>query len=204
MTALNDYTQREAADRDERARRARVRAAESGEEAPRRRTTAPVAQPSTPPDSAAAPDPDDPAPAPEPAPPRQEEEKPTAPRSDWAVVGLYAYGPEVVEDAATLRPSARGELEITDLNRIYMERGNLQVTVLGRGVAWLDTGTPNSLIEASMFVHALESRQGLKVACLEEIAFTKGWIDTRELEKRIDDLGDCPYSAYLRSLLTEW
>jgi glucose-1-phosphate thymidylyltransferase len=128
-------------------------------------------------------------------------EKPSEPCSPYAVMGLYFYGPEVVQDAATLRPSARGELEITDLNRIYLRRGELRVRTLGRGVAWLDTGTPQAMTETSMFIHAVEARQGLKVACLEEIALGLGWIDADRVRGRIAALGDCSYSAYLRGLL---
>ena len=130
-------------------------------------------------------------------------EKPAVPPSSHAVVGLYFYGPEVVEDAATLKPSARGELEITDLNRIYLRRGDLRVTRLGRGIAWLDTGTPQAITEASTFIHAVEARQGLKVACLEEIALGMGWIDADRLRHRIAELGENSYSAYLGRLLDE-
>lgn len=128
-------------------------------------------------------------------------EKPKDPPSSQAVVGLYFYGPEVVEDAATLAPSARGELEITDLNRIYLRRGNLRVRKMGRGIAWLDTGTPQAMTEASTFIHAVEARQGLKVACLEEIALGKGWIDADRLRHRIAELGQNSYSDYLQRLL---
>ena len=130
-------------------------------------------------------------------------EKPTEPRSSYAVMGLYFYGPDVVEHAATLRPSARGELEITDLNRIYLERGELRVRRLGRGIAWLDTGTPQAMTETSMFIHAVEARQGLKVACLEEIVLAQGWIDADRMRHRIARLGDNSYSAYLSRLLDE-
>ncbi len=128
-------------------------------------------------------------------------EKPDVATSPWAVVGLYFYGPEVVDHAATLTPSARGELEITDLNRIYLEQGELSVQRLGRGVAWLDTGTPQAMTEASTFIHAVEARQGLKVACLEEIALAQGWIDADRLRHRISELGENSYSAYLAGLL---
>jgi len=132
------------------------------------------------------------------------EEKPKHPKSHWAVIGLYAYGPEVVEDVKTIQPSARGELEITDLNRIYLERGNLSVELLGRGVAWLDTGTPAALTEASSFIHTLEARQGLKVACLEEIAFVKQWISHEEVERSINAMGaSSSYAQYLRQMLDD-
>jgi glucose-1-phosphate thymidylyltransferase len=111
------------------------------------------------------------------------EEKPREPKSNYAVVGLYFYDNEVVNIAATLKPSPRGELEITDVNRIYMERGHLQVQVMGRGVAWLDTGTPASLLEACNFIETIENRQGLKVACLEEIGYQSGWIGKEALAK---------------------
>ena len=128
-------------------------------------------------------------------------EKPSKPRSNSAVVGLYFYGPEVVEHAATLQPSARGELEITDLNRIYLQRGELSVRRFGRGIAWLDTGTPQAMTEASTFIHAVEARQGLKVACLEEIALQKGWIDAERVQARIRELGENSYTDYLAQLL---
>lgn len=131
------------------------------------------------------------------------EEKPAKPRSSWAVIGLYAYGPDVVEEVASLKPSARGELEITDLNMRYLERGDLSVQQLGRGFAWLDTGTPTSFNEASMFIQTLEARQGLKVACLEEIAHHYDWIDDATLEARIDEYGSSSYATYLRRVLEE-
>jgi len=129
------------------------------------------------------------------------EEKPAQPKSDYAIPGLYFYDAGVVALARSLRPSARGELEITDLNRLYLERGSLHVELFGRGTAWLDTGTHDSLIEAAQFVHVLENRTGLKIACLEEIAFRKGWIDRAGLEANIRKLGKSSYGAYLRSLL---
>ncbi|MEQ9825032.1 MAG: glucose-1-phosphate thymidylyltransferase RfbA [Puniceicoccaceae bacterium] len=129
------------------------------------------------------------------------EEKPANPKSNYAVPGLYFYDEHVVEYAENLKPSARGELEITDLNRVYLEQGKLRVELLGRGTAWLDTGNPNALLEAGQFVQAIESRQGLKIACLEEIAFTQGWIDEDQLENRAAQLGKTPYASYLRSIV---
>ncbi|HZZ59432.1 MAG TPA: glucose-1-phosphate thymidylyltransferase RfbA [Opitutaceae bacterium] len=129
------------------------------------------------------------------------EEKPAAPKSNFAVPGLYFYGPDVVAQARALRPSARGELEITDLNRRYLESGRLQVEILGRGTAWLDTGTHDSLVDAAQFVHVIEHRQGLKIACLEEIAWHKGWIDRARLEANIAKHGKSSYGQYLRGLL---
>jgi len=129
------------------------------------------------------------------------EEKPKAPKSPYAVPGLYFYGPDVVEYARTLRPSGRGELEITDLNRLYLEQGRLTVEVLSRGVAWLDTGTNRSLMEAGQFVQAIEERQGLKIACLEEIAWRQDWIGPAEVEAEAESMGKSAYAAYLRRLL---
>ena len=129
------------------------------------------------------------------------EEKPIAPRSNWAVTGLYFYDGRAPEIARSLKPSARGELEITDLNRVYLEDGSLSVELMGRGFAWLDTGTPDSLIEAAEFVRTLEKRQGFKIACLEEIAFEKGFIDAAKLESIADGLGKSEYGAYLRKCL---
>ena len=129
------------------------------------------------------------------------EEKPAQPKSNYAVTGLYFYDGSVVDYATRLRPSARGELEITDLNRLYLERGALTVEQLGRGVAWLDTGTHESLIQASMFIEALESRQGLKVGCPEEIAFRAGFIDAAQLERLARPLAKSGYGTYLLDLL---
>jgi glucose-1-phosphate thymidylyltransferase len=131
------------------------------------------------------------------------EEKPAQPRSQYAVPGLYFYDEQVVPLARSLRPSARGELEITDLNRLYLERGALHVELLGRGTAWLDTGTHAALLEAAQFVEVIETRQGLKIACPEEIAFNQGWIDRAQLAANVAKLGKSAYGDYLRRLLTE-
>lgn len=128
------------------------------------------------------------------------EEKPKQPKSNYAVPGLYFYDQDVIDHARQLKPSARGELEITDLNRRYLEQGRLHVELLGRGTAWLDTGTHDSLMEAAQFVHVLENRTGLKIACLEEIAFKQGWIDRAGLEANIKNLGKSSYGEYLRRL----
>jgi glucose-1-phosphate thymidylyltransferase len=131
------------------------------------------------------------------------EEKPKVPRSRYAVTGLYFYDGQAPELAARLQPSPRGELEITDLNRVYLERGALEVVALGRGMAWLDTGTHDSLLEASQFIQTIEKRQGLKVACPEEIAWRQGWIDDAALEVLAGALGKSGYGDYLRSVLRD-
>jgi glucose-1-phosphate thymidylyltransferase len=131
------------------------------------------------------------------------EEKPKQPKSNYAVVGLYFYDSTVVDRANKLRPSARGELEITDLNRAYLDEGLLSVQPMGRGIAWLDTGTYDSLLSSSQFVQTLEERQGLKVACIEEIAFAKGYIDATQLKKLAEQAGKCEYGTYLMRVLRD-
>jgi glucose-1-phosphate thymidylyltransferase len=131
------------------------------------------------------------------------EEKPLRPKSNYAIPGIYFYDGDVVELSRSLKPSERGELEITDLNRIYLQRGDLQVEVLGRGTAWLDTGTHDSLIEAGQFVSVIENRQGLKIACLEEIGFRQGWLTRFGLEASIAKLGKSNYGVYLKKILGE-
>jgi glucose-1-phosphate thymidylyltransferase len=131
------------------------------------------------------------------------EEKPKQPKSNWAVVGLYYYDASVVDVARNLKPSARGELEITDVNRAYLSKGQLTVQPMGRGIAWLDTGTYESLLSSSLFVQTLEERQGLKVACIEEIAFSQGFIDAAQLQKLADQAGKSDYGNYLRRVLRD-
>jgi glucose-1-phosphate thymidylyltransferase len=131
------------------------------------------------------------------------QEKPAKPKSPFAVTGLYFYDNEVVRIAAGLKPSARGELEITDVNRAYLKRGQLKVEKLGRGVAWLDTGTPESLMQASLFIQAIEERQGLKVACLEEIAYKQGFISERQLRSQIQRYKPGSYAQYLETILDQ-
>ena len=131
------------------------------------------------------------------------EEKPELPKSNWAVTGLYFYDHQVVDIAANIQPSGRGELEITDVNRTYLAKGELHVEVMGRGYAWLDTGTPDSLLEAAAFVGTLERRQGTKIACPEEIAFRMGFIDEQQLNIAINKLGKSDYAAYLRTVAKE-
>jgi len=131
------------------------------------------------------------------------EEKPKQPRSNYAVTGLYFYDNQVVELAKSIKPSARGELEITDLNRLYLDKGQLNVELMGRGYAWLDTGTHDSLLEAGQFIATLQQRQGLKVSCPEEIAFRQGWIDQAQLEALGQALAKNGYSQYLLQILKE-
>ena len=131
------------------------------------------------------------------------EEKPSTPKSNYAVTGLYFYDQNVVELAKTLSPSDRGELEITDLNRLYLEQENLTVEIMGRGYAWLDTGTHDSLLDASQFIATLEKRQGLKVACPEEIAFLQNWIDATQISKLAAPMKSNSYGKYLLQILKE-
>lgn len=131
------------------------------------------------------------------------EEKPKVPKSNYAVTGLYFYDNQVLDIARDLKPSPRGELEITDVNRVYLERQQLNVQVMGRGHAWLDTGTHESLLDASQFIATIEKRQGLKVACPEEIAYRKAWVDAAQLEKLAQPMLKNPYGQYLMSVLKE-
>jgi glucose-1-phosphate thymidylyltransferase len=131
------------------------------------------------------------------------EEKPTQPKSRYAVPGIYFYDEKVCDYARNLKPSPRGELEITDLNRCYMDAGTLHVELLGRGTAWLDTGTPDALLDAAVFVRVIEKRQGLKICCVDEIAWRKGWIDDAQLLANADAMAKTDYGAYLRGLLEE-
>ncbi len=132
------------------------------------------------------------------------EEKPEKPKSNFAIPGIYIFDKNVVEYSKNLKPSKRGELEITDLHKKYMNDSNLKVEMIGRGVAWLDTGTPENLIEAGAFIHAIEKRQGLKVGCLEEIALFNKFIDITQFRKIIEDLPECEYKEYCRKIATEY
>jgi len=130
------------------------------------------------------------------------DEKPSTPKSNFAVTGLYFYDNDVIDIAKSIKPSSRGELEITCVNNAYLERGDLNVEVLGRGFAWLDTGTHDSLLEASSFVQTIEHRQGYKIACLEEIAFNNGWLTSEQIKQYIQPIIKNSYGQYLASLIT--
>jgi len=131
------------------------------------------------------------------------EEKPSAPRSNYAVTGLYFYSSDVIKKAKTLTPSSRGELEITDLNRLYLEEKRLRVRIMGRGMAWLDTGTHESLLQASNYIHTIEQRQGLKISCIEEIAFKMGYIDREQLRSLASEMKNSAYGEYLQGIANE-
>ncbi len=131
------------------------------------------------------------------------EEKPKVPKSNYAVPGLYIYNSEVVDIAKNITPSARGELEITDVNKVYLERNKLKVRPLGRGIAWLDSGTPDSLLEASSFIAAVEKRQGLKIGCIEEAAYNKGFINDEQMQEVINNLPNCYYRDYLKTVVLD-
>jgi len=132
------------------------------------------------------------------------EEKPKVPKSNYAIPGLYFYDNEVMDIAKNLKPSARGELEVTDVNLVYLRKGNLKVELLGRGYAWLDTGTPDSLLDASNYIATIERRQGLKIGCIEEVAFRMGYIDSKQFEKIIDQSPENEYKKYLKIILREY
>ena len=131
------------------------------------------------------------------------EEKPEKPKSNYAIVGLYFYDSQITDIAAQIRPSARGELEITDVNKVYLEQGSLRAELLGRGYAWLDTGTHESLLDAGNFIATIEKRQGLKVACLEEIAFQCGYINADQVLRQAEKLGKSEYGQYLMRMVHE-
>ena len=131
------------------------------------------------------------------------EEKPGRPKSNYAVTGLYFYSNDVIDKARSLKPSARGELEITDLNRLFLQEGRLKVRLMGRGMAWLDTGTHESLLQASNYIHTIETRQGLKISCVEEIAYIRGFIDREQLLRLAGELGNTQYGEYLFKIASE-